>query len=127
LQGPGGGMSLAPERTTERAPAAGVSVTRSRRPVRWSLALVVVVVVVLAAFPYIVYSGTTDTLVNFFILLTMASMLNLLAGDAGLVSVGQQAFIGLGAYIVLLLGLHSVNPFAAVPVAAIRAGILALP
>ena len=120
-------MSVAPERTIEEAASAHVRVTRSRRPVRWSIAVVVVAIVALAALPYVVYTGTTDTLVNFFILLTMASMWNLLAGYAGLVSVGQQAFIGLGAYIVLLLGLHSVNPFAAVPLAAVGCGILALP
>jgi branched-chain amino acid transport system permease protein len=120
-------VSAAPEEAAGEAAPAYIRVTRSRRPVRWSVALVVVVVVVLAVLPYVVYTGTTDTLVNFFILLTMASMWNLLAGYAGLVSVGQQAFIGLGAYIVLLLGLHAINPFAAVPLAAIGCGLLALP
>jgi len=121
-------MSVAPERTADAADAAEhVRVTRSRRPLRWGLPIVLVVVVLLAALPYVVYTGTTDTLVNFFILLTMASMWNLLAGYAGLVSVGQQAYIGLGAYIVLLLGLHSVNPFTAVPLAAVGCGVLALP
>ena len=31
-------------------------------------------------------------------MLTMAQMWNLLAGYAGLVSMGQQVFVGLGAY-----------------------------
>jgi len=120
-------VSLAPGTTLAESPTPPVRVTRSRRPLRWSIPLVAAVVIVLAALPYVVYSGTTDVLVNFFILVTMASMWNLLAGYAGLVSVGQQAFIGLGAYIVLLLGLHAVNPFAAVPLAAIGCGVLALP
>ena len=72
-------------------------VTRSRRSTVWAGVGAVVVVAVLAYLPYQVYSGTTSLLVNFFILLIMASMWNLLAGYAGLVSVGQQAFIGLGA------------------------------
>ena len=42
--------------------------------------------------------GTMKLLVEFFTLLAMAQMWNLLAGYAGLVSIGQQAFIGLGAY-----------------------------
>jgi len=82
---------------------------------------------VLALFPYIVYSGTTAILVQAFIVLTMSSMWNLLAGYAGLVSVGQQAFVGLGAYFVLILAIHGTSPFAALPVAAIGCGVAALP
>ena len=55
-------------------------------------------VVVLAFLPYVVYSRHHHLLVHVFILITLASMWNLLAGYAGLVSVGQQAFVGLGAY-----------------------------
>jgi branched-chain amino acid transport system permease protein len=102
-------------------------VTRSRRNVVWTGAGALIVVVVLAYFPYIVYSGTTAILVQAFIVLTMASMWNLLAGYAGLVSVGQQAFVGLGAYFVLILALHGASPFAALPVAAIGCGVAALP
>jgi ABC-type branched-subunit amino acid transport system permease subunit len=102
-------------------------VTRSRRNVAWTGVGTLIVVVVLAFFPYIVYSGTTAILVQAFIVLTMASMWNLLAGYAGLVSVGQQAFVGLGAYFVLILALHGTSPFAALPVAAIGCGVAALP
>ncbi len=94
---------------------------------RWTALTSVAVVGVLAYLPYAVYSGTTDTLVNLFILLTLASMWNLLAGYAGLVSVGQQAFIGLGAYIVLFLALHGVSPFVAIPFAAVGCAVLAFP
>jgi branched-chain amino acid transport system permease protein len=54
-------------------------------------------------------------------------MWNLLAGYAGLVSVGQQAFVGLGAYFVLILALHGTSPFVALPAAAIGCGVAALP
>src|SRR5260370_15374224 len=54
-------------------------------------------------------------------------MWNLLAGYAGLVSVGQQAFVGLGAYFVLILAIHGPSPFAALPVAAIGCAVAALP
>jgi branched-chain amino acid transport system permease protein len=74
-----------------------------------------------------VYSGTTAILVQAFIVLTLASMWNLMAGYAGLVSVGQQAFVGLGAYFVLILAIHGLSPFAALPVAAIACGVAALP
>ncbi|MEO8424289.1 MAG: branched-chain amino acid ABC transporter permease [Actinomycetota bacterium] len=108
-------------------PRAAVRVARSRTPMRWTALTSVAVVGVLAYLPYAVYSGTTDTLVNLFILLTLASMWNLLAGYGGLVSVGQQAFIGLGAYIVLFLALHGISPFVAIPIAAIGCAALALP
>ena len=118
-------MSLATETTA--LPAERFRVTRSRRNVAWTGVGALIVVVVLAYFPYIVYSGTTAILVQAFIVLTMASMWNLLAGYAGLVSVGQQAFVGLGAYFVLILALHGTSPFAALPVAAIGCGVAALP
>ena len=108
-------------------PAADFRVTRSRRNVAWTGAGALIVVVVLALFPYIVYSGTTTILLQAFIVLTLASMWNLLAGYAGLVSVGQQAFVGLGAYFVLFLAIHGTSPFAAIPVAAVGCGVLALP
>ena len=118
-------MSLVTE-TTAR-PAEQFRVTRSRRNVVWTGAGALIVVVVFALFPYIVHSGTTAILVQAFIVLTMASMWNLLAGYAGLVSVGQQAFVGLGAYFVLILAINGISPFAALPIAAIGSGVAALP
>jgi ABC-type branched-subunit amino acid transport system permease subunit len=94
-------------------PAVPVLVTRSRRPTAWLLLAAVVVVVVLAFLPYIVYASTTNLLAEVFTLMAMASMWNLLAGYAGLVSVGQQAFIGLGSYFVLIFAQHGINPFVA--------------
>jgi ABC-type branched-subunit amino acid transport system permease subunit len=118
-------VSLVTEPTARQAE--GFRVTRSQRNVAWTGAVALIVVVVLAFFPYIVYSGTTAIMVQGFIVLTLASMWNLLAGYAGLVSVGQQAFVGLGAYFVLILALHGLSPFAALPVAAVASGIAALP
>jgi branched-chain amino acid transport system permease protein len=118
-------VSLVTE-TTARS-AEKFRVTRSRRNVAWTGAGALIVVVVLALFPYLVYSGTTTVMVQGFIVLTLASMWNLLAGYAGLVSVGQQVFVGLGAYFVLILAVHGTSPFAALPVAAIGCGVAALP
>jgi branched-chain amino acid transport system permease protein len=108
------------------APVPAVRVTRSRRSALWAGLGAVVAVVVLAALPYFVYAGTTSLLVNFFILLIMASMWNLLAGYAGLVSVGQQAFIGLGSYFVLIVGLHGQDAFVGLPVAVAGSGLAGL-
>ena len=103
-----------------------VRVTRARRSTLWVAIGAVVVIAVLAYLPYEVYSGTTTLLVSFFILLIMASMWNLLAGYAGLVSVGQQAFIGLGSYFVLIGGLNKIDPFLGLPVAALASGVVGL-
>jgi branched-chain amino acid transport system permease protein len=118
-------VSLATETATHSA--GKFRVTRSQRNVAWTGVVALIVVVVLAMFPYIVYSSTTAILVQAFIVLTLASMWNLLAGYAGLVSVGQQAFVGLGAYFVLILAIHGTSPFAALPFAAIGCGVAALP
>ena len=60
--------------------------------------------------------------------LALASLWNLLAGYAGLVSVGQQAFVGLGAYLLfagtMLAGLH---PFVAVPLGGLAGAAVAVP
>jgi len=118
-------MTVATETTTRSEEK--FRVTRSRRNVAWTGVGALAVVVVLALFPYIVYSGTTTIMVQAFIVLILASMWNLLAGYAGLVSVGQQVFVGLGAYFVLILAIHGTSPFAALPAAAIGCGVAALP
>jgi branched-chain amino acid transport system permease protein len=107
-------------------PVPPVRVTRSRRPVAWAALVAIVAVAVLAYLPLVVYSSTTSTLVDFFILLILASMWNLLAGYAGLVSVGQQAFFGLGSYYVLIFALHGIDPFLGLPIAAALSGVTGL-
>lgn len=60
--------------------------------------------------------------------LVFAIMWNLMAGYGGMVSIGQQAFFGVGGYALLVLGnFLGVNPFLAVPVAALMAGLLSVP
>ena len=104
---------------------AAVRVTRSRRSALWGLIGAAVVVALLATLPYVVYADVTDLLVNAFILLVLASMWNLLAGYCGLISVGQQAYIGVGAYTVLLLAQNGINPYLAIPFAVVVAGAIA--
>jgi branched-chain amino acid transport system permease protein len=63
-----------------------------------------------------------------FALRALASLWNLLAGYAGLVSVGQQAFVGLGGYALFLVGLWADrNPLLGVPVAGVVAVLAAVP
>src|SRR5207245_2600602 len=86
-----------------------------------------VVVILLATLPYVVYADVTDLLVNAFILLVLASMWNLLAGYCGLISVGQQAYIGVGAYTVLVMAQNGINPYLAIPLAIAVAAAIAVP
>ena len=72
--------------------------------------------------------STMRILVEFIALLVLAQMWNLLAGYAGLVSIGQQAYVGLGGYALIVLADDlGVNPFLAVPLAGLVAAALALP
>lgn len=102
-------------------------VTRSRRSASWSAIVGVIAVAILAALPYLVYANVTGVLVNLFILLALATMWNLLAGYAGLISVGQQAYIGVGAYSVFVLAEYGLSPFLAIPLAALFSALVALP
>ncbi|MCY0966334.1 branched-chain amino acid ABC transporter permease [Parathalassolituus penaei] len=57
-----------------------------------------------------------------------AMMWNLMAGYGGMVSVGQQAWFGLGGYFMLALAnLGGVNPFVAIVLGAVLSTLIALP
>ena len=82
-------------------------------------ALFAVGFVALAAAP--AWGGRDDLrlLSEIYAYVALASLWNLLAGYAGLVSVGQQAYVGLGAYMLFALAmLAGVHPLAAIPLAA---------
>lgn len=118
------------ERVSAGAPAGADQDLRVVRGGRTALAAgtgALGVVALLAVMPFIASAADTTLLVNFFILLTMAVMWNLLAGYAGMISIGQQAFVGLGAYGVLVLAMHGVNSFAAIPISAVVCAAIALP
>ena len=73
-------------------------------------------------------AGLMRAIVEFTALLVLAEMWNLLAGYAGLVSIGQQAYVGLGGYALIVLADDlGVNPFLAVPLAGLVAAAVALP
>ena len=73
-------------------------------------------------------AGLMRMIVEFITLLVLAQMWNLLAGYAGLVSIGQQAYIGLGGYaLVVLADDLGANLFVAVPLAGLVAAAFALP
>ena len=79
----------------------------------------------LALLPLAAPALVVDKLTYLFILIMFATMWNLLAGYAGLVSVGQQAFVGLGGYGMVRLVEAGVPPFPAIFVAAVMTGAVA--
>lgn len=85
----------------------------------------------LAALIPLPFWGTSSDmrlLVEFLSMLTLAQMWNLLAGYGGLVSVGQQAYIGLGGYALnVLADFLGINPFLSVFLAGLVATAFALP
>ncbi len=88
--------------------------------------------VVAATLPFWAPAGNASSWMREFVetacYFTFAMMWNLLAGYGGMVSIGQQAFFGFGGYVMLMLGnFAGVNPFVAVPLGALAAGLIAVP
>lgn len=87
-----------------------------------------VLLVALVCAPFYAGRGDLRLMSEIFLYLSLASLWNLLAGYAGLVSVGQQAFVGLGGYGLFALAMFAgIHPVAAIPLVAIAAAIVALP
>ena len=106
-------------------------VEHATRSSRIGVVLIAIALVVLALAPYWGDRQTLRLLAEMFTFIALASLWNLLAGYAGLVSVGQQAFVGLGGYVLFALAiLLEVNPilaiFVAGPVGALVAIAVAL-
>jgi branched-chain amino acid transport system permease protein len=77
--------------------------------------------------PVVLSLNTTQKMTSLLILVLLAVMWNALAGYGGLVSVGQQAFIGLGAYGTVWLTHHNMKPYQAMVLAALFCGAIAVP
>ena len=84
-----------------------------------------------AAAPWFMEGSSLQLAVEVCVMIAMAQAWNLLAGYTGFVSVGQQAFIGLGAYALFAVAVHGgINPFLAVPLGGLVAagiGVVAAP
>lgn len=92
------------------------------------LIVVIVVTGALLSLPLWAGSSLMRNMVELMAFLVIAQMWNLLAGYAGLVSVGQQAWIGLGGYTMLVLADDlGVNMFVAVLLAGLIPLVLSIP
>ncbi|WP_299366865.1 branched-chain amino acid ABC transporter permease [uncultured Tateyamaria sp.] len=104
------------------------TVTRATRASRIAMIIAALALIVLALAPW--WAGRADLRLmgEIFLYLSLACLWNLMAGYAGLVSVGQQAFVGFGGYMLFALtifgGLH---PIAAILLAGVLAAALSVP
>jgi branched-chain amino acid transport system permease protein len=85
--------------------------------------------VVVLAVPWLPYFGTSGFMrwaVEVMCYLVLAQMWNLMAGYGGLMSVGIQAFVGIGGYSMIVFAQHlGVNPFLSIPIAGLMAAVAA--
>jgi branched-chain amino acid transport system permease protein len=85
-----------------------------------------VLFVVMFALPFMTALSNVRSVTDLLIFIILGSMWNLMAGYGGMESVGQQAYIGLGAYgLVVLADQLGINIFIAVALAGIIAGVIA--
>src|SRR5476651_46681 len=103
-------------------------IRRATRASRVAVLVLLIVAVLVASFPYWAGRDTLRDFTQIAAYLVFALMWNLLAGYGGMVSIGQQAFFGIGGYGMLILANYcGVSPFVAVPIAAAIATVVAIP
>ena len=99
--------------------------TRTSRVAQSVLGLIVVVMLFVVVGDNKAWQGK---IIDICILIVLATMWNLLTGYSGLVSIGQQAFVGLGAYgLIVMANGFGLNIYVAIIPAAIVSSILAIP
>jgi branched-chain amino acid transport system permease protein len=109
-------------------PPAAIAVARTTAASRVGAVVGVVALGAMLTLPLWGGPAAMRQLVELIALLVLAQMWNLLAGYAGLISIGQQAYVGLGGYaLVVLADDLGVDPFASVALAGAAAALLALP
>ncbi|TPG83757.1 branched-chain amino acid ABC transporter permease [Pseudomonas mandelii] len=109
-------------------PALSYRVQRTTTSSMIGLSLLGVCVLVLISAPFWADRSSLRLVVEFAYYLALAQMWNLLAGYAGMVSVGQQAFVGLGGYLLFMLATRfGIPPLFAVLLSGVLVALLAIP
>jgi branched-chain amino acid transport system permease protein len=105
-----------------------LKVERHTKASRVFLPIAILVVLFGLSVPLWGSSNLMKTAVTFLTLVALAQMWNLLGGYGGMLSVGQQAYIGIAAYALWALAEKAhINPFLAVPIAAVITAAFAVP
>ena len=119
-------MSERSERSERTRVAARI--TRNSPSATIGVVAFVAATALLAAAPWWATDYTVLTLVEMLYFLSLAQMWNLLAGSAGLISVGQQGFVGIAAYTLFVLAEeHGIDPFLTIPIAGLFAAAMSIP
>jgi branched-chain amino acid transport system permease protein len=120
--------AAATPKTNDPANGAAFSVVRTTRISRIALTLLAAATALLASMPWWAEASTMRTATEFLYYLALAQTWNLLAGYGGLASFGQQAFVGLGGYALVVFSLKfGLDPFFAVLLAGLVCGLIAMP
>ncbi len=108
--------------------AAQMTVTRTSLTTQLATALVIAVVAALLITPLWASNDVMRLMIDIFLYISLACLWNFLAGYAGLVSVGQQAFVGLGGYgLFMLAAKFGVPPLLCVPIVGLVAAAVSVP
>lgn len=103
-------------------------VERLTRSSRLALGTSAALLLLMLSLPWWADSGVMRSVIELSCYIVLAQMWNLLAGYAGLVSVGQQAFIGISGYAMFILANKlGVNPFLASVLCLVAPALLAIP
>ncbi len=103
-------------------------VERATRASRIGLPLSGAMLALLLSLPFWAGRAELRLIVEMACYLALAQMWSLLAGLAGLVSIGQQAWVGIGGYALFLLTIYlGIPPLPAVPLAGAITALIALP
>jgi branched-chain amino acid transport system permease protein len=110
------------------ANVAPVHVERATKASRVFAVLAAIMLAALISLPWWSDAGWMRLIAEMAYYVALAQLWNLLAGYAGLVSVGQQAYVGLGGYMLFYLtGVWNVNVYIALLLAGLFAGLMSIP
>jgi branched-chain amino acid transport system permease protein len=113
-----------PHAPSDRAPHVVLATATSRL---FALAMLLLAAT-LIALPAFATRSVVQDLVFIFYMFALAQFWNLLAGYGGLVSVGQQTFVGLGGYVLFALTVMAgLDPLLAILLSGLVAAVLAVP
>lgn len=88
--------------------------------------VLMLITVILASAPWWASRADLRLLGEFYSFLALAILWNLLAGYTGLISIGQQAFVGIGGYAMFIVTAKlGVPPFFAIPISMLSAAVVA--
>ncbi|MFK7875157.1 MAG: branched-chain amino acid ABC transporter permease, partial [Paracoccaceae bacterium] len=103
-------------------------VIRATRASKTAMAIGFIALLILAVAPW--WAGRADLRLmgEIYLYLSLACLWNLMAGYAGLVSVGQQAYVGFGGYMLFALSVFGgLHPVAAIVLGGVLAAIISIP